>query len=307
MNINNELINSLIEDTKIFIDNELKIYDYSSDIKHLLTLIVPAFIIKYDLKNKNKVLTTFKEVPLIETKEEDKTHQAYYTSIPKYRNNEIITKKYIVLRHYQNKSLIELIDNIIHEYNHAINSYENEIKVSKNYIYLRTGLSYAKYDKTTLKYLGIDNKQILEEILNTKQTEEIISILKELTNYEINDYSAQTTLYSINNIIDTKYSSTAYSLQATFLKNLSNNKTFINTLSNLRFTGNIDEISYIFDNSVGIEGSYNKLINILNEATKLEEEYSKTIFKKLKLSKIKSLYKEINRLIDTFNNNYHYK
>ncbi|MBQ6538809.1 MAG: hypothetical protein IJL76_00835 [Bacilli bacterium] len=305
--MSNELINSLIEEIKVFIDNELSKYNYSSDIKHLLYLVIPAFIIKYDLKNKNKILTTFKEVPLIETSEDDKTHQAFYTSIPKRIDNKIITKKYIVLKHYQNKELIELIDNIIHEYNHAINSYENEIKISNNYIYLRTGLSYARYDKTTLKYIGLDDREILEEILNTKQTEEVMDILKEMSNYEIEDYSSKTTLYSINNIIDSKYSSKAYSLQTTFLKNLSNNKTFINTLSNLRFTGNIEEISYIFDNSVGKEGSYNKLITILNEVTKLEKEYSKTIFKKIKLNKIKSLYNEINRLIDTFNNNYHYK
>ena len=306
MNLSNELINSLIEEAKVFIDNELDIYNYSSDIKHLLTLIIPAFIIKYELKNKNKILTTFKEVPLIETKEDDKSHQAFYTSIPKYKDNKVITKKFIVLKHYQNKELIELIDNIIHEYNHALNSYENEIKITKNYIYSRTGLSYAKYDKN-LKYIGIDNKQILEEILNTKQSEDIMNIIKEMSNYEINDYSTKTTLYSVNTIIDSKYSSNAYSLQTIFLKKLSDNRTFYNTLSNLRFTGNIEEISYLFDNSVGTKGSYDRLINILNEVTKLEEEYSSAFFKKAKLAKIKSLYNEINRLIDLFNNNYHYK
>lgn len=307
MNLSNDLINSLIEDTKQFIDNELSIYNYSSDIKHLLYIIIPAFILKYDIKNKNKIITIFKEVPLIERDEEERQHQAFYTSIPKYKDNKVVTKKFVVLRHYKNKPLVELIDNIIHEYNHAINSYQNEIKISKNYIYLRTGLSYARYEKSTLKYLGIDNKQILEEILNTNQTEEVVNILKEISKYEINDYSAKTTLYSINSTIENQYSSKAYSLQTTFLKNLSNNKTFINTLSNLRFTGNIEEISYIFDNSVGTKDSYKRLIDILNEVTKLEEEYPNTLFKKIKLSKIKSLYNEINRLIDTFNNNYHYK
>ncbi len=305
--MNNELVNALIEDTKSFIDNELSKYNYSSDIKHLLTIIIPAFIIKYELKNKNKILTVFKEVPIIETDEDDKTTQAFYTSIPKYIDEKIKTKKLIVVKHYKNKPLIEFIDNIIHEYNHAINSFENEIKVTKNFIYLRTGLSKTQFDKHTLKPIGSDNKTILEEILNTKQTEEIINILKDMSNYEIKDYSVQTTLYSINHSIDKSYSSDAYSLHTTFLKKLSDNRTFTNTLSNLRFNGNISEISYIFDNTIGKTGSYDRLIDILNEVTKLEKEYPKTIFKKLKLSKIKSLYNEINRLIDNFNNNYHYK
>ena len=305
--MNNELVNSLIEDTKYFIDNELSKYNYSSDIKHLLTIIIPAFIIKYELKNKNKLLTVFKEVPIIETDENDKTTQAFYSSIPKYIDKKIKTKKVIVVKHYKNKPLIEFIDNIIHEYNHAINSFENEIKVTKNFIYLRTGLSKTQFDKHTLKPIGSDNKTILEEILNTKQTEEIMNILKEMSNYEIKDYSVQTTLYSINHSIDKSYSSEAYSLHTKFLEKLSDNKTFTNTLSNLRFNGNINEISYIFDNTTGKKGSYDRLIEILNEVTKLENEYPNTIFKKLKLSKIRTLYNEINRLIDTFNNNYHYK
>ncbi len=307
MNLTNELINSLIDESKNYVDKDLSKYGYSSDIKHLLYIIIPAFIIKYGLKNKNKILTTFKKVPLIETNENEKLHQAFYTSIPKYKGNKIFTRKFILVRHYNNKSLIELIDNIIHEYNHAINSYENEIKLSKDYLYLRTGLSFAKYNRSTLKYLSVDDKTILEEILNTKQTEDIILILKEISKYDINDYSSKTTLYSINKIIDSNYKSKAYSLQSTFIKNLSSNKTFINTLSTLRFTGNIEEISHIFDNTIGTKVSYDRLIKILNEVTELEKSYSKTFFKSLKLSKIKSLYKEINRLIDTFNNNYHYK
>ena len=307
MNLSNELINSLIDESKNYIEKDLSKYEYSSDIKHLLYIIIPAFIIKYGLKNKEKILTTFKNVPLIETNKEEKLHQAFYTSIPKYKNNKIFTRKFILVRHYTNKSLIELIDNIIHEYNHAINSYENEIKLTKEYLYLRTGLSYAKYNRSTLKYISADDKTILEEILNTKQTEDIILILKEISKYDINDYSSKTTLYSINNIIDSNYKSKAYSLQSTFIKKLSSNKTFINTVSTLRFTGNIEEISYIFDNTVGTKGSYDRLIKILNEVTELEKDYPKTFFKSFKLSKIKSLYKEINRLIDTFNHNYHYK
>ena len=87
-----------------------------------------------------------------------------------------------------------------------------------------------------------------------------------------------------------------------------NNKTLISVLSNNRFNGNIDDIPYFFDNITGIDNSYNKLISILQETIKEESEYAKTKwFKSIKLSKIRSLYKDAKNIIDTFNANYHFK
>lgn len=308
MNLNDRLVNEIFKECTEFVDKKLSLYNYSSDIKHLLYIIIPAFIVKYDYKNKNKILNVFRNVPLIETNEEDKRIQAFYTSIPKYINNELITNKFVLIKHYLNKDLMELIDNIIHEYNHAVNSYENEIKIGKTKIYIRTGLSYARYDKTSLKPMGIDNKEILEEILNTKQTEEIVNIIKEFTKYTFSNTVINNSLYSINNYIDKSYKSKAYSLQTLITNDLTNNKTLFNVLSNMRFNGNVDNINSFFDNVVGKEGSFSRFIEILNNSKKLEIEYSKTkFFKKFKIMEIKSYYNEAKSIIDTFNNNYHFK
>ena len=308
MELNDRLVNELFKECTEFVDKKLSIYNYSSDIKHLLYIIIPAFIVKYDYKNKNKIYNVFKDVPLIETNEEDKRVQAFYTSIPKYIDKEIKTNKFVLIKHYLNKDLMELIDNIIHEYNHAVNSYENELKIGKTKIYIRTGLSYARYDKTSLKPMGIDNKEILEEILNTKQTEEIINIIKEFTKYKSSDITINNSLYSVSNYIDKSYKSKAYSLQTLFTNDLTNNKTLYNVLSNMRFNGNVDNINSFFDNIIGIDGSFNRFIEILNNTKKLELEYINTkLFKNIKIMKIKANYNEAKSIIDKFNNNYHFK
>ena len=308
MELNDRLVNELFRECTEFVDKKLSLYNYSSDIKHLLYIIIPAFIIKYDYKNKNKIYNVFRDVPLIETSEEDKRVQAFYTSIPKYIGKEVVTNKLVLIKHYLNKDLMELLDNIIHEYNHAINSYENEIKIGKTKIYIRTGLSYGRYDKTTLKPMGIDNKEILEEILNTKQTEEVVNIIKEFTKYKFSDNTINNSLYSINHYIDKSYKSKAYSLQTLFTNDLTNNKTLFNVLANMRFNGNVEDINKFFDNVVGKEGSFNRFIEILNTTKRLELEYMNTkIFKKIKLMEIKSYYNEAKNIIDKFNNNYHFK
>lgn len=308
MELNERIVNELFKECTEFVDKKLSIYNYSSDIKHLLYIIIPAFIVRYDYKNKNKIYNVFRDVPLIETTEEDKRVQAFYTSIPKYINKEIKTNKFVLIKHYLNKDLMELIDNIIHEYNHAINSYENELKIGKTKIYIRTGLSYARYDKYSLKPMGIDNKEILEEILNTKQTEDIVNIIKEFTKYKFSDITISNSLYSINNYIDKSYKSKAYSLQTLFTNNLTNNKTLFNVLSNMRFNGNVDNIGDFFDNVVGKSGSFSRFIEILNTTKKLEQEYINTkLFKKIKVIEIKSYYNEAKVIIDKFNNNYHFK
>ncbi len=308
MELNNELLNSLFILAKQTVSRDLAKYNYNSDIKHLLYIIIPAFIIKYNIKNQNKIINTFKEVPITIINKEDRVHQAYYTSIPSIIDNKIKTQKYIAIKYYSNKSLLELIDNIIHEYNHAINSIINEISIDKESFALRTGLTKTIYPKKDRRHPYKDDAYILEEIINTKQTEEIVDIINSFNNYNINDQEIVNTLYSIRTSINKNYSSNAYYLQASICKELMNNKTLISVLSNMRFNGNIDDIPYFFDNITGIDNSYNKLISILHETIKEEEEYTKTKwFKSVKLNKIRSLYKDAKNIIDTFNANYHFK
>lgn len=308
MKLDDKILNQLFDYCSTFIDNNLSKYNYNDDIKHLLYIIIPAFIVKYGFDNKNKVFNTFDEVPFMVNKNDERVLQAYYSSLPIIINDSVLTKKYIVLNYYEGKPLMELLDNIVHEYNHAVNSMINGIKWDDNYVYLRTGLMYITYNKNDYSDSKKDDSYILEEIINTKQTEEIIDIINSFNKYNIENISIETTLHNINKSINVNYNSEAYMLQSTLCKELMNNKTLISVLSNMRFLGNVDEIPYFFDNITGIDDSYNILIKLLNESVKLEEEYGKTkIFKRRKLKKLFRIYNSAKNIVDTFNSNYHFK
>lgn len=308
MILDETIVNRLFEYSKNFVDTDLKKYNYSNDIVHLLYIIIPAFIVKYGFDNRNKITKTFVDVPFLVKNNDERILQAYYSSFPIPLGDKIITKKHIVLNYYKEKPLMELIDNIVHECNHAINSMIDELKWDDQNIYLRTGLTYVRYNINDYKDSGKDNTYILEEIINTKQTEEIIDIINSFNKYKINDISISSTLYNVKNFINGNYSSEAYLFQSTLCKELMNNNTLISVLSSMRFQGVIDEIPFFFDNVTGIENSYNKLVKILNDSVKLEEEYAKIrFFKKRKIKKVLRLYTQAKEIVDTFNRNYHFK
>ena len=281
-------------------------YQYNTNITHLLYLIIPAFIHKYSLAKEQLILNTFNQIKIIISPKTDKNVQAYYTSIPSYQNNKIITTKYIIIQNYQNISLIQLLDNIVHEFNHAINSYNQEIKIKDNILYLRTGLTNTSYSLPTLTPLKKDSSYILEEILNTNQTEQIINIIKSYhdpINTEINN-----TIYSINNETSTNYTSKSYYLENILLKKILENKTFISTLNNLRITGDIDAIEYWFDNITNINKSYQKLNEQLQKISDSEKKLiNSKIFKFIIINKIKNNITNVLQIINSFNQNCNYK
>ena len=291
----------LIEREKDYIEEICKLYNYDSNITHLLHIIIPAFIIKYGLQKEKLILNTFKEIRIISSNKENNIVKAYYSSTPSIINNEIKTKKFMVIQNYNKISLVDLLDNLVHEFNHAINSYINEIKETKNYIYLRTGLTYRVYKKDDLSFVKKDKSYILEEIINTKQTSDIINIIKD---FDSND----NTIYAINTLTSDKYKSSSYYLQSYVCKEILENKTFISTLENLRINGEVYDIEKWFDDIIGTDGTYKELINSLEEVYNLEIEYTKKkLFKVFTISKIKDVSNKIMRIVDKFNNNVNFK
>ena len=297
--------NMIIEREKTFIDKISDKYNYDSNIRHLLYLIIPAFIIKYDLSKESLVKNTFENIRIISSTKKDNKVKAYYSSVLKEKNNDYYTEKYMVIKNYEKISLIDLLENLVHEFNHAINSYVNEIKVTKKNIYLRTGLSYRVYDKNSLQFIKKDNSFILEEIINTKQTEDIINIIK---GFDKNNKIIENTIYAINGETSSSYESNSYFLQSYACKEILNNRTFISTLEKLRLSGEVYDIDKWFDNITGKELSYKELIEELFEVYNLEIEYSKKkLFKNITLNKIKNKISINKRIIDTYNNNVNYK
>ena len=297
--------NIVIQKEKVFIDKICDMYHYDNNIRHLLYVIIPAFIMKYGINKEKQILNTFRDIKIVISNEKDKYIKAYYSSRPIREENEFKTLKYMVLQNYQETNLVDLIDNLVHEFNHAVNSYVNEIKETKNYLYLRTGLTYRVYKKDTLSFVKKDPSYMLEEIINTKQTEDIINIMKA---FDESNPDISNTIYAINSETSHKYNSNSYYLEGTICKQILNNRTFINTLATLRINGEVYNISKWFDDITGDEGSYKDLIYLLNEIYNLEIEYAnKKLLKGLILNKIRDTSKQIMRIVEKFDRNVNFR
>ena len=288
--MDNVRINQILEQGIQTADLLAEKYHYPSNITHLLYLIIPAFLVKYGPSNEKKIIHSFMNIPIIIDDKQDEVYQAYYMSIPFLNSGEYFTNKGIVLKNYKNISLMQLLDNLVHEFNHAINSINNEVRVVDNSLYIRTGLTFIIYDKNTLKAIGKKDNSVLEEIINTKQTEMIIDIINSFNQYNISSREVINTLYAINSEINNFYQSNAYLLQSLVCRTLMENKTFLSTLENLRFIGEIDEIENWFDSITGRKKSYLRLTQILKKTLDLQIEITKKQgIKFLKINKIKKL------------------
>ena len=291
----------VVEREKKYIDDICDKYNYDSNIRHLLYIIIPAFIIKYGLNKEKLVLNTFRDIRIKISNQENKVIKAYYYSSPRKINNEYSTTKYMMIQNYQNIGLVELLDSLVHEFNHAVNSYINEIKVTNKYLLLRTGLTYRIYNKENLDFIKKHESYLLEEIINTKQTEDIINIIKE---FDPND----STIYAINSETEHKYNSNAYYLQSYVCKEILNNRTFISTLENLRINGEVYDVNDWFDNIIGTKGKYKELNKLLNEVHDLEMSLlDRKMFKKFTINKIREKSRDIMRIVEDFNNNVNFK
>ena len=300
-------LNTYIENYHIQIDNIIRKFEYPTNIGHLLYLIIPAFIYQYGIDKERIILDTFNNVKIKFSNEVSKTVTAYYSSTPYRDDKQIKTYKYINLYNYNTSSLIELVDNLIHEFNHAINSYKNEININNNKVYVRTGISYIEYDFVTLKPINKDKESILEEVLNTKQTVDIINLILASNKNKITDTNIYNIINSLTNEVTYPYESNSYMLHTYICKYLLENKAFRSTFNVLRLNGNIEDLTNWFDDIVGEKDSYNTLINTLDKIMDLTTELPKKKIKYFTISKIKDLNRKVMRLIDIFNENCNYK
>lgn len=309
MNVNQENINELLNKYINFTNNICEKNNYPNNIKHVLYLIIPAFIIKYGLKHENMILGCFEKIKIHINEKENDTCTAYFTRIMK-KNPEGIKPKYytskaVVLNQYKSATLIDMLDNIIHEFNHAINSMINEVKFDDKTVSMRTGLSYMTYNINDLSKIIAKTKDItLEEIINTKQTEDVINVIRSFSKYDVHNEEFNNTFYAINHSIEGEYTSNAYYLQSFICKELMKNKTFIPTIENLRFNGNVEDIADWFDNITGQNGSYNKFTILLEEILKDEEKLAKSKwFKNYQIGKIRDKMHQVMEIIQEYENN----
>lgn len=291
-----------------FVDEISNDMNYPNSIRHLLYVVVPAFIINYEIENERLILECFRKTKIyLSNNILDNNVNAYFDR-KLYKDDSYYSHKFIVIRKNDVDRYITFIDSIVHEFNHALNSMVNEINFDKECITLRTGISFIKYD-TNLNPINKDDSFVLEEVINTKQTIDIINVISNMSSYNIENIEVSNLLQAINGEIkNIDYKSDAYYLETTIAKPLLDNKTFSSTLKQLRLKGEIDGVRFWFDNITGNSEDYDRLINLFYEVYSLTISFSKRVFfKNSVINKIKSKKREIEIIISTFNTNCLYK
>lgn len=291
--------------------NRLSDYNrYNNNIKHLLYIIIPSFIYKYGVENEKVILDCFSKTLIYESDKIANNHvSAFFGRNLRHIDSNYQIDSYVIINKKTTNNFIELLDAIIHEFNHAINSIKNEMKIDDKNIYLRTGISYIKYDKSDItKPISKNDNYILEEIINTKQTSDIMNWLNTLNSVNINNYEVTNLIDILKSEFGKQYTSQAYLLQSYVCKTLVDNKSFMRTLEKLRYAGQVDEIEYWFDNITGRVGDFNKINSLLLDLSSNEEKMiSAKIFKNKYVNNIRKINNSIVAIIDTFNNNCVYK
>lgn len=296
----------LVEKYFSFVDQISLQYEYDGNIKHLLYLIIPAFVSRYGFQNERLILDVFQHTIIRVQEDNHALEEACYTAIPKLVLDKVIPYHFIILKKYSKDSLVQLLDNLIHEFNHALHSFRKEIQIEKEVLKLRTGLTHVCYKMPELTPLAKENTYLLEEILNTIQTEEMVNLIK---SYRAPSHAMlMNTVEAINHETETKYRSKSYYLETVLFQHILENRTFTSTLNRLRLSGDIDDIEGWFDNITGILHSYQDLNHYLVKIMELEIELGKRkYFKGMVISKIRNLLEKCFVVIDTFNQNCHYK
>lgn len=311
MNINKTNINLILNRYISFVDKLKEKYNYTNNLSHILYIVVPAFLLKYGTNNEQKIIKLFEETEIIIDEKENTPQIARFERTIIREKSEYKIIKKVFIHRFNNVPTIELIDSLIHEFNHGVNSINNELYESGNILRLRTGIVYNKYDKSNLsKIFNKEEYTVLEEVLNTSETEEIINVilsLKEHLDIDMN-HIFKNMLFALCKETEIPYKSKAYPLQVLISRQLLENKTFTSTLNNLRFSGNIDNIEEWFDTITGEKGSFINLCQSFNTLNKLEEKYLKrNIFKASIKNQIKITINKIMITINLFNNNCIYK
>lgn len=282
-----KILNSFIDNLALFVDELSEKYRYDNNIRHLLYLVIPSFVSYYGFGKVKIIKEIFENVPIFLFDAKDGVFAKY----EKYINDNKISAR-ILVSNINNNAISDTVDQLIHEYNHAINSYYNAFIDGK----MRTGISFSSNGVS-------DNRYILEETINTYQTEKIIEYIKNFDENAIKNKEVANTIYNLKHDHYGRFKSKAYHLYTELLKDFFKINSLMLTLEDNRFYGDIDSFISYFD-LVLYKGSFDILNTKLSLLDINIKEYERRkIFKKKKLFKIRTLAREIINLINDFNKN----
>ena len=251
-----------------FVEELSSIYNYDSNVTHLLKILIPLFAMKYEISNEKMILDVFKKVPIVfEDSFNSDDVNALYLSRPVRRNGEITLIQQIIINGRKDNLLyLSFLENMVHEYLHAFNSYRNSHHADNTFLCLRTGLSNSVFDKDTLKFIKHDSSLLLEEVLNTKESEKLIQLLLE-QNSTLADVSI--VLSSMKQEINGDFHALGYRLPLLLVEKLITNSSFYHQALFYRLNGEIENFGMWFDSITNVDGSYKKFNQLLTKIVDL--------------------------------------
>ena len=155
----------------------------------------------------------------------------------------------------------EILECIVHEINHVVNSM-NEVRVDgDDYISIRTGLSNSIFhvDGTI-----VQEKKALEEVYNALQTCDIIDCIFSFAQYDIKDPNIRESIERLKSDHQYGYRCQGYSLLTPIFKPLYDCDRFNLVVRESRLEGTLDKIELAFDSEAG-EGAYKLLGEYFDE------------------------------------------
>ena len=272
-----EVVNQLFDYSKCMVDSLTKKNSQDEDIKNILYLVFAGMVSYYGYENINDICKAFSNKFIYDSKRQffkyikDKNikvsnindtmgtfiQRASLKNTPfgDYYNvdNTIFIFKSVFY------DMIELIDTVVHEYNHLLNSLNKPIVDIDSKIYLRCGLRLTSFDE---KNNPVYNYNI-EEGMNVLQTMQIVNKILYFSNFSIKDKKLADIL---NHIKNSDYNSKGHGYESVInlIGPLYQNSSFKSLVNSTRITGNVKTFSDYFDRKT-YGGAYNELCSSLDK------------------------------------------
>lgn len=194
-------------------------------------------------------------------------------------------------------SVTFLLNLFIHEFNHLIKGYYNSYKIDNDNFstgyYLRSGLdiTYTRLMKYNDTLYEINYHSILDEVINTIQTTEMMQEITKLDGIILDD-NIQVFIAGLNKREVNK--DFGYDLCVKAFRPLWNNDCFKSLIEDNIVSGNIKYIGKKFDEIIGVD-VFEEMCNILDNLDELEARHVISIKKIALLEKLKGIINNFNK------------
>lgn len=171
-----------------------------------------------------------------------------------FDSDGIMRRKIFVFENEEH-SYGEILECIVHEVNHAVNSVNNVLVEHDDYISVRTGLSTAIFCDGENFF---EDKKALEEVYNQLQTIDIVDHIFDFSQYDIEDSDIKESFDHLKSDHPYGYTCKGYVSLRSILRPLYDDDNFNLIVRENRLEGSLDKIEEAFDSRTG-DGAYKLL------------------------------------------------